>query len=182
MKRYFFLDQSDYFTHFLDLASVELKRPSKEVSLTKLQSLMDLVLRNPSSVTVNDAFKEDLKVDMSHLSLVDQLLRIINVGGLVQGQGQGQTKGKGPGMPERIDSRYSTLSKDSRARTHSRANSGGTQYQQGSNDSWQEELASVMGSVSAMEGVMAASQELPAPSKGNLSGTLDFDSASCSRL
>ncbi|CAG8598230.1 3579_t:CDS:10, partial [Cetraspora pellucida] len=64
IKRYFFLDQSDFFTHFLDLASVELKKPSSQVSLTKLQSLLDLVLRNPSSVAYTDPFKEDVKVEM----------------------------------------------------------------------------------------------------------------------
>ncbi|KAF9987740.1 hypothetical protein BGZ65_002119 [Modicella reniformis] len=86
MKRYFFLDQSDYFTHFLDLAADELKRPWKEVSLAKLQSLMELVLRNPSSVTVNDIFKEDLKIDMSRVGVVDQLLQIISIKGQAQGQ------------------------------------------------------------------------------------------------
>ncbi|KAF0466406.1 Spc98 family-domain-containing protein [Gigaspora margarita] len=79
IKHYFFLDQSDFFTHFLDLASVELKKPSSQVSLTKLQSLLDLVLRNPSSVAHTDPFKEDVKVEMSNVRLVDQLLRIINV-------------------------------------------------------------------------------------------------------
>ncbi|KAG0091455.1 hypothetical protein BGZ92_000657 [Podila epicladia] len=165
MKRYFFLDQSDYFTHFLDLASGELKRPSKEVSLTKLQSLMDLVLRNPSSVTVNDIFKEDLKVDMSHLSLVDQLLRIIHVGGLTQG--------------ERVDSRAS----NPKDKTRSRANSGsGTQ---GMNDSWNEEgepskegaFRGPSRTASSMEGIMQ-SGELPPQGKGILSGidalTLDY--------
>ncbi|KAI8361191.1 Spc98 family-domain-containing protein [Mortierella sp. GBAus27b] len=86
MKRYFFLDQSDYFTHFLDLAADELKRPWREMSLTKLQSLMDLVLRNPSSVTVNDAFKEDLKVDTSSHGLVEQLILINSIQGQTQGQ------------------------------------------------------------------------------------------------
>ncbi|KAG0036913.1 hypothetical protein BGZ82_003472 [Podila clonocystis] len=166
MKRYFFLDQSDYFTHFLDLASAELKRPSKEVSLTKLQSLMDLVLRNPSSVTVSDIFKEDLKVDMSHLSLVDQLLRIIHVGGLTQG--------------ERVDSRAS----NTKDRTRSRANSGsGTQ---GMNDSWNDEGEPISKegafrgpsrAASSMEGIMQ-SGELPPQGKGTLSGidalTLDY--------
>ncbi|CAG8691693.1 4001_t:CDS:10, partial [Funneliformis mosseae] len=84
IKRYFFLDQSDFFTHFLDLASTELKKPSKDVSLTKLQSLLDLVLRNPSSVAYTDPFKEDLKVEMSTVGLVDQLLRIINVAGMME--------------------------------------------------------------------------------------------------
>ncbi|KAF9174729.1 hypothetical protein BGX20_010127 [Mortierella sp. AD010] len=156
MKRYFFLDQSDYFTHFLDLASTELKRPWKEVSLTKLQSLMDLVLRNPSSVTVNDVFKEDLKVDMSHLGLVDQLLRIISINGEEQGQSQG----------ERRESRGSIRSK---ARTHSRASSGGAQNQLGSYDSWQDELAA-----SAMEGVIATSTAQGKPLSGIDSLTLDY--------
>ena len=58
---------------------MELKKPSSQVSLTKLQSLLDLVLRNPSSVAHTDPFKEDVKVEMSNVRLVDQLLRIINV-------------------------------------------------------------------------------------------------------
>lgn len=159
MKRYFFLDQSDYFTHFLDLASAELKRPSREVSLTKLQSLMDLVLRNPSSVTVNDIFKEDLKVDMSHLSLVDQLLKIIHVGGLTQG--------------ERVDSRAS----NPKDRTRSRANSGSGG--QGMNDSWNDEGEPISKesafrgpsrAASSMEGVMLQTGEAPPQGKGTLSG------------
>ncbi|KAG0361519.1 hypothetical protein BG005_008109 [Podila minutissima] len=165
MKRYFFLDQSDYFTHFLDLASAELKQPSREVSLTKLQSLMDLVLRNPSSVTVNDIFKEDLKVDMSHLSLVDQLLRIIHVGGLTQG--------------ERVDSRASNPKDKTRSRAHS---GSGTQ---GMNDSWNDEgepskegaFRGPSRAASSMEGIMQ-SGELPPQGKGILSGidalTLDY--------
>ncbi|KAG0340854.1 hypothetical protein BG004_006256 [Podila humilis] len=176
MKRYFFLDQSDYFTHFLDVAAEELKRPSREVSLTKLQSLMDLVLRNPSSVTVNDVFKEDLKVDMSHLGLVDQLLRIIHV------HGEG----------ERVESRALNPSKDKKAR--SRANSGSASgsgsQPQGSNDSWNEEAGIEPNATkenvfrgqsrvsSAMEGIMLQSGELAPQSKVTLSGidalTLDY--------
>ncbi|KAI9262228.1 gamma-tubulin complex component protein [Phascolomyces articulosus] len=82
LKHYFFLDQSDFLTSFLDLAKDELKQPAREISLARLQSLMDLVLRNSSSVAAYDPFKEDLKVMMSPLKLVDELLRIINVAGL----------------------------------------------------------------------------------------------------
>ncbi|KAF9921599.1 hypothetical protein FBU30_008353 [Linnemannia zychae] len=178
MKRYFFLDQSDYFTHFLDLASAELRRPSREVSLNKLQSLMDLVLRNPSSVTVNDVFKEDLKVGMSHLSLVDQLLRIINVGGLGQRQGQGQGTGN-----DRVDSRASNY----RIKTHSRMNSG-LQQQQGPADSWHDDIAmegaeSILksgilpGSAYSMEGILLTTEQ-PTQNRGPLFGidalTLDY--------
>ncbi|KAI1316726.1 hypothetical protein EDD11_009542 [Mortierella claussenii] len=176
MKRYFFLDQSDYFTHFLDLASAELKRPWRDVSLTKLQSLLDLVLRNPSTITVNDVFKEDLKVDMSHLSLVDQLLRIISIKGEEEkeggAQGQGLTTGD-PGEPK-----GSMRLKDLRTRTHSRASSGDVHLQQGSNDSWQDEMAASGMAASSMEGIMLTSTELPTQTKGSLLGidalTLDY--------
>ncbi|KAG0044239.1 hypothetical protein BGZ83_010512 [Gryganskiella cystojenkinii] len=182
MKRYFFLDQSDYFTHFLDLASVELKRPMREVSLTKLQSLMDLVLRNPSSVTVNDAFKEDLKVDMSHLSLVDQLLRIISIGGI--GQGQGLPQGLSQGFPDRGESRASNQSRESRAALHSRGNSGGASLGHAPADSWHEEMFNNLTrdptrSGSVMEGIVSTTSEAPtSTSRGSLSGmdvlTLDY--------
>lgn len=79
------MDQSDFLTSFLDLAKDELKCLSSEISQTRLQSLMDLVLRNPSSVAAYDPFKEDVKVSMSHLRLIDQLLRIISVSGMESG-------------------------------------------------------------------------------------------------
>jgi gamma-tubulin complex component 2 len=82
LKHYFFLDQSDFFTHFLDLASNELKKSSKLISLTKLQSLLDLSLRQPGSVAASDPFKEDVKVRMNDLALTDWLMRIVNVSGL----------------------------------------------------------------------------------------------------
>jgi gamma-tubulin complex component 2 len=82
LKHYFFLDRSDFFTHFLDLASYELKKSSKLVSLTKLQSLLDLSLRQPGSVAASDPFKEDVKVQMNDISLTDWLLRIASVSGL----------------------------------------------------------------------------------------------------
>ncbi|CAJ0832521.1 5750_t:CDS:2, partial [Entrophospora sp. SA101] len=66
------------------LAALELKKPSTQVSLTKLQSLLDLVIHNPSSAAYTDPFKEDLKVDMSSVGLVDQLLRIINIAGTIE--------------------------------------------------------------------------------------------------
>ncbi|ORY01777.1 Spc97/Spc98 [Basidiobolus meristosporus CBS 931.73] len=69
IKRYFFLDQADFLTHFLDLAADELKKTHREVSFSKLQVLLDLVLRNPSSTASSDPFKEKLKViKLGHIS------------------------------------------------------------------------------------------------------------------
>ena len=82
LKHYFFLDRSDFFTHFLDLASHELKKSSKLISLTKLQSLLDLSLRQPGSIAACDPFKEDVKVQMNDLALTDWLMRIVSVSGL----------------------------------------------------------------------------------------------------
>lgn len=94
LKHYFFLDQSDFLTSFLDLAKEELKQPAREIPLARLQSLMDLVLRNSSSVAAYDPFKEDLKVAMSPLKLIDELLRIINVAGLDSLPGSTRGDGK----------------------------------------------------------------------------------------
>jgi gamma-tubulin complex component 2 len=82
LKHYFFLNQSDFFTHFFDLASHELKKSSKLISLTKLQSLLDLSLRLPGSVAAADPFKEDVKVQMNDMALTDWLMRIVSVSGL----------------------------------------------------------------------------------------------------
>ena len=82
LKHYFFLDQSDFFTHFLDIASHELRKSSKLISLTKLQSLLDLTLRQPGSVAASDPYKEDVKVQMNDVALTDWLMRIVRVSGL----------------------------------------------------------------------------------------------------
>jgi gamma-tubulin complex component 2 len=82
LKHYFFLDQSDFFTHFLDLASYELKKSSKLISLTKLQSLLDLSLRQPGSVAARDPYKEDVTVQLSDTALTEWLMRIDSVSGL----------------------------------------------------------------------------------------------------
>lgn len=79
LKTYFLLSRSDYLTQFLDSAVDELRRPSKEVSTAKCQSLLDLVLQNPDWV---DPWKEDYTVEMTSSSLTEQLLRICAVHGI----------------------------------------------------------------------------------------------------
>lgn len=95
LKHYFFMDQADSFTHFMDLASNELQKKAKHVSLTKLQSLLDLALRNSSSSSSGDPYKEDLKVSMSQTTLVDWLTRIVNVSGALGGSSGGMEAGEG---------------------------------------------------------------------------------------
>ncbi|WWC61778.1 uncharacterized protein I303_104363 [Kwoniella dejecticola CBS 10117] len=85
MKHFFFLDQSDFLTNFLDLAGSELRKPAKAASLVKLQSLLDLAVRNPASSSSNDPYKDDLKVVMQSQKLYDWLLKIVSkTGGLTE--------------------------------------------------------------------------------------------------
>ena len=84
LKHYFFLDRSDFFTYFLELGTSELKKPAKLVNIGKLQSLLDIVLRQPGSVAAEDPYKEDVKVQMNEIGLTNWLMKIVNVTGLDQ--------------------------------------------------------------------------------------------------
>lgn len=84
LKHYFFLDRSDFFTYFLDLSASELKKPFRHVNVSKLQSLLDLVLRQPGSIAAQDPFKEDVKVQMNDVGLTKFLMGVVNVRGIEQ--------------------------------------------------------------------------------------------------
>ena len=81
IKHYFFMDQADFFTHFLDISGHELSKKAKHISMTKVQSLLDIALRNPSSVTSADPYKDDVRISMATTSLFDWLLKVITVNG-----------------------------------------------------------------------------------------------------
>jgi gamma-tubulin complex component 2 len=88
LKRYFFLSQSSFLTHLLDLAHTELKKPAKLASIVKLQSLLDLAL------TSEDApFREDVKVSIAGTGLYEWLLKVISVSGVIGGD-------DGEGVPD----------------------------------------------------------------------------------
>lgn len=86
LKHYFFLDPSDYFSYFLELGASELRKPVKVVNTGKLQSLLDLVLRQPGSIVSMDPFKEDVKVEMNEVTLTKALQRVVNITGIEQGE------------------------------------------------------------------------------------------------
>jgi gamma-tubulin complex component 2 len=86
LKHYFFLDQSDFFSYFLELGASELKKPVKAVNTGKLQSLLDIVLRQSGSIASQDPFKEDIKVEMNEVSLTNSLTRVVNISGIEQGE------------------------------------------------------------------------------------------------
>jgi gamma-tubulin complex component 2 len=84
MKHWFFLDQSDFLTNFLDLAGMELRKPAKSASIVKLQSLLDIAVRNPSSSSSNDPYKDELKVTMQSQGLYEWLMKIVSRTGSAQ--------------------------------------------------------------------------------------------------
>ncbi|KAI0243670.1 gamma tubulin complex Spc97/GCP2 subunit Alp4 [Massospora cicadina] len=76
LKRYFFLDQSDFITHFFDLSFAELSKPLDLVSPTKAQSILELALRNPFSITRADPYNEDIRVSFTPLRLTEHLRKV----------------------------------------------------------------------------------------------------------
>ena len=86
LKHYFFLDRSDFFSYFLELGASELRKPPKAVNTNKLQSLLDLALRQPGSIAAQDPFKEDIKVEMNEISLTNSLTRVVNISGIDPGE------------------------------------------------------------------------------------------------
>ena len=88
MKHFFFVDQSDFLTNFLDLAASELRKPAKAASLVKLQSLLDLAVRNPASSSSNDPYKDDLKVTMQIQGLYEWLMKIVSRTGSLTEDGE----------------------------------------------------------------------------------------------
>lgn len=84
LKHYFFLDRSDFFSYFLELSASELRKYARNVNEGKLQSLLDIVLRQPGSIAAQDPFKEDVKVRMNKIGLTKWLMEVVSVSGMDQ--------------------------------------------------------------------------------------------------
>lgn len=85
VKSYFFL-QPPLFTSFLASATYELKKRVAHVSVSKLQSLLDVALRT-------DGGEEELKVRLEKTTVVDFLLQVVAVNGSMS-EGLAQASGK----------------------------------------------------------------------------------------
>jgi gamma-tubulin complex component 2 len=84
LKHYFMLDRSYLFTSFLELGASEFRKPVDKINISKVQSLLDLVLHQPGAA--QDPFKDDLKVEMNPTSLIDSLTRVVNISGMEPGE------------------------------------------------------------------------------------------------
>ncbi|KAJ9107800.1 hypothetical protein QFC19_002705 [Naganishia cerealis] len=78
MKHFFFLDQSEFMSQFIDNASTEFKKSVKSVSMIKIQSLLYMAITNPASPTSLDPNKDDLRATVATSGLFEWLGTIVN--------------------------------------------------------------------------------------------------------
>ncbi|KAH7105791.1 Spc97/Spc98 [Auriculariales sp. MPI-PUGE-AT-0066] len=86
MRHFFFLCQSSFLTQFLDLAASELRKSARSANLTKLQSLLDLALKDDGNP---ELCREDIKVTMATSGLYEWLLKVVSVSGALEGGDSG---------------------------------------------------------------------------------------------
>lgn len=71
IKKYFLLNQGDFFVQFLDLAEDELLQEISKVSKGRVQSLLSMAMQLGGSQ--EDAFRDILQCDFAHCSVVNHL-------------------------------------------------------------------------------------------------------------
>lgn len=67
------------------MAKLELGKKKKRIMLERLQTQLDLALRNPSSRVDEDPFKDDLKIVFEDVTVAEWLLKIVNQTGATIG-------------------------------------------------------------------------------------------------
>lgn len=78
LKRYFLLENGDFFIQFMDLTEDELRRDVKEISLERIQNLLLLSLH--TSTLANDPNKEELSCIFASHNLIQHLHLIQTAG------------------------------------------------------------------------------------------------------
>lgn len=79
LKRYLLLDQGDFLVHFMDIAREELAKRPEEISVEKLQSLLDLALRTTAAAA--DPCHEELTCCVERVSLLKRLATLKDLEG-----------------------------------------------------------------------------------------------------
>jgi len=67
MKHFFLLDQSDYITHFLDLADDELRKSAIKANVFTLQTQLELAIR--SSTLKDDPLAEEIRYTFAFIQV-----------------------------------------------------------------------------------------------------------------
>lgn len=76
LRHYFLFDRADFLYGFLDTANNELRRASSDISLTRLQYLLDMSLRQPGTASFEYDYKENVEVSLSTKSITGYLITV----------------------------------------------------------------------------------------------------------
>ena len=95
LKKYFLLHQGDFLVHFVDIAGAELARPALDVSVERLQSMLELSLKVEGSAAASDPHADRVTCALERRGIFAQLLAIQGAAGAA-GPGPGQGQGPGP--------------------------------------------------------------------------------------
>ena len=106
LRRFFFLAQGDFFVHFLDSAEEELSKPVSRISVGRLQSKLELSLRQSDGggTAINGergaiaGSPEPLSCCLQPFNLTSQLLRVVNTGNQNDPLPAEETADKTPGL------------------------------------------------------------------------------------
>ena len=71
LKGYFFLEHGDFFIQFYDSAKPELEKPVADISISKLEALLDMAIR--TSTSNDDIYHNDLHCHLQIFTLVQKL-------------------------------------------------------------------------------------------------------------
>ena len=74
LKKYFLLRQGDFLVHFVDIAGAELARPALDVSVERLQSMLELSLK--VSTAASDPHADRVTCALERRGIIAQLLAI----------------------------------------------------------------------------------------------------------
>ncbi|KAL6008296.1 hypothetical protein ACLOJK_033802 [Asimina triloba] len=80
LKRYLLLDQGDFLVHFMDIARDELAKRPEDISVEKLQSLLDLALRSTAAAT--DPSHEELTCCVKPIADGNDQAELVSITGL----------------------------------------------------------------------------------------------------
>ena len=78
LRRFFLLEHGDFFTQFMDVAEEELRREAKDISPTRIQSLLQLAIQ--TSTLSNESHREDLSCFLASHNLIQHLHLIQSAG------------------------------------------------------------------------------------------------------
>ena len=93
LKKYFLTHQGDFLVHFVDIAGAELARPALDVSVERLQSMLELSLKVEGSTAASDPHADQMTCALERQGIIAQLLAIQGAAGAAAVPGESPRDG-----------------------------------------------------------------------------------------